>query len=120
MSDPAWYELRDASQLLTPCLMVYPEIIRSNFEQAIAIAGNAARLRPHVKTHKTPEIVRIALDLGITKHKCATLMEADMLAATGAPDVLIAYPLVGPAVLQFAVLMKRYPGTTFRCVVDNR
>ena len=34
--------------------------------------------------------------LGIRKHKCATIAEAEMIAAAGGADVLIAYPLVGP------------------------
>jgi len=47
---------------------------------------------------KTREIAKMLLDAGVTKHKCATIREAEMLAGIGAPDVLIAYPLVGPNV----------------------
>ena len=42
------------------------------------------------------EIVRLAESLGIRKHKCATIAEAEMVAAAGGTDVLLAYPLVGP------------------------
>ena len=35
-----------------------------------------ARLRPHVKTHKMPDVIRMQLDSGITKFKAATLAEA--------------------------------------------
>jgi D-threonine aldolase len=114
-----WYQLKNSDELLTPCLLVYPEIIRNNFREAIRMAGGTHRLRPHVKTHKTPQIVQIALELGIDKHKCATLMEAQMLAESGAPDVLIAYPVVGPAVEMLAHLVQSYTQTQFRCVVDN-
>ena len=62
----------------------------------IDIAGGPQRLRPHVKTHKTREIARLELDAGITRHKCATIAEAEMLASCGVPDVLLAYNLVGP------------------------
>ncbi len=119
MSSAAWYEVIASDRLLTPCLLVYPEIIRSNLTETIRIAGSVDRLRPHVKTHKTPEIVKLALAAGITKHKCATLFEAAMLAECGAPDVLIAYPIVGPAVTKLIQLIGQFPRTQFRCTVDN-
>lgn len=113
------YELADPSELITPCLLVYPRIIRSNLEQMIQIAGGVDRLRPHVKTHKTPQIVQMQLELGITKHKCATLREASMLAECEVPDVLIAYPQVGPAIHKLCELVVQYPGTKFSTVVDQ-
>ncbi len=115
----AWYEVTSIDQLLTPCLLVYPEIIRRNLTETIRIAGSVERLRPHVKTHKTPQIVKLALEAGITKHKCATLLEASMLAECGVPDVLIAYPLVGPAIDKLVQLMAQFPRAQFRCTVDN-
>jgi len=119
VSNAAWYELKSTENLLSPCLLVYPEIIRHNLREAIRIAGGVDRLRPHVKTHKTPQIVKMSLEEGITKHKCATLMEAAMLAECGAPDVLIAYPTVGPAIVKLVQLIGDYPSTHFRCTVDN-
>ena len=82
----------------------------------IATARGAERLRPHVKTHKMAEIVRMAESMGVRKHKCATLAEAEMVAAAGGTDVLLAYPLVGSAALadegpnQFLVVVEdRWP-----------
>ncbi len=62
----------------------------------IALAGGVDRLRPHMKTSKIPEVVRMHLDQGITRYKVATIAEAEMAAAAGAPDVLLAYQPVGP------------------------
>ena len=115
----AWYEVTSSDRLLTPCMLVYPDIIRRNLAEMIRIAGSVERLRPHVKTHKTPQIVKLALEAGIAKHKCATLLEAAMLAECGVPDVLIAYPIVGPAIDKLVQLMIQFPGTQFRCTVDN-
>jgi D-serine deaminase-like pyridoxal phosphate-dependent protein len=100
--------------------LVYPEIIRRNLAETIRIAGSVERLRPHVKTHKTPQIVKLELEMGITKHKCATLFEAAMLADCSVPDVLIAYPIVGPAIDKLMQLIVQFPNTKFRCIVDNR
>ncbi len=83
------------------------------------MAGGPDRLRPHVKTHKTREIVRLQLDAGITKHKCATLAEAEMLAGCNAPDVLLAYPMVGPNCGRLARLVAKYPGTRFAVLADH-
>ena len=85
----------------------------------IAVAGDAGRLRPHVKTHKTPEIVRLQLKHGITRFKCSTIAEAEMTAAAGAPDVLLAMQPVGPAIARFFALKQRFPGTSFSAVVDS-
>ena len=90
------YAIHDPSALLSPSLLIYPEIVRQNLQEMIVLAGGADRLRPHVKTHKMAEIVRMAESLGIRKHKCATIAEAEMIAAAGGTDVLLAYPLVGP------------------------
>src|SRR5262249_15503484 len=76
-------------------------------------------LRPHVKTHKTREIVQMQLDAGITKHKCATIAEAEMLADTGAPDILLAYPPVGPNCERVARLTKAFPTCRFSVLVDH-
>ena len=119
MTNAAWYELTSSDRLLTPCILVYPEIIRRNLAEAIRIARSVDRLRPHVKTHKTPQIVKLALEAGVAKHKCATLCEAAMLAECGVPDVLIAYPIVGPAIEKLVQLTIKYPNTQFRCTADN-
>jgi D-serine deaminase-like pyridoxal phosphate-dependent protein len=113
------YGLRDPSELLSPSLLIYPKFVRQNIQDMIALARGPARLRPHLKTHKMAEIVRMAELLGIRKHKCATIAEAEMAAAAGGTDVLLAYPLVGPNVKRFVHLVRGYRATTFRATVDH-
>src|SRR5213078_895528 len=81
------YAVTDPTAVPTPALLFYPALIRRNLRRAIEVAGGADRLRPHVKTHKTRDIAAIELEMGLRKHKCATLAEAEMLAEAGAPDV---------------------------------
>ena len=100
--------------LLSPSLVVDRSVVLQNLESMMRIARGPERLRPHVKTHKMPAIVRLAESLGITKHKCATIAEAEMVAAAGGTDVLLAYPIVGPNIARLARLIRNYPGTTFR------
>jgi D-serine deaminase-like pyridoxal phosphate-dependent protein len=113
------YLLRDAANVFSPALLFYKNVIARNIGHAIAMAGQPARLRPHVKTHKTREIVRIELAAGITKHKCATIAEAEMIASCGAPDVLLAYNLVGPNCARMARLVKGYPACRFSVLADH-
>lgn len=117
--DVSRYQIAEPERLLTPCLLVYPAIIEQNLREMIRLAGGVDFLRPHVKTHKTAEIVRMQIDLGITKFKCATLAEARMLAQCEARDVLVAYQPVGPAAAKLLELVKTFPATRFSTVVDN-
>jgi D-serine deaminase-like pyridoxal phosphate-dependent protein len=113
------YAIADTSAIYSPALLFYKDLIRQNLVQAVALAGGPSRLRPHAKTHKTREVVRLALEAGVTKHKCATLAEAEMLAGCGALDVLLAYPLVGPNCGRMARLAKAYPKCQFSVTADH-
>jgi D-serine deaminase-like pyridoxal phosphate-dependent protein len=113
------YALSDLASVFSPALVFYPELIRKNINRVVEMAGSPERLRPHVKTHKTREIAQMLLRAGVTKHKCATIAEAEMLAGIGAPDVLIAYPLVGPNVGRLAHLIRKFPNTKFSTLIDH-
>ena len=113
------YRLKDPSALLSPSLLIYRDLVRSNIEAMITLARGAERLRPHVKTHKMAAIVRLCEEMGIHKHKCATIAEAEMTASAGGTDVLVAYPMVGPNIARLARLVRAYPTTAFRALVDD-
>ena len=116
---PSWYTIKEMDRLDTPALVVYPERVKKNIRIAVAIAGDPARLRPHVKTNKSPEATRLLMDAGIRHFKCATIAEAEMLALAGAEDVLLAYQPLGPKVTRLTNLVIKYPGTKFSCLIDN-
>lgn len=113
------YTLSDVATVFSPSLVVFPELVRKNIARVVEMAGSPDRLRPHVKTHKTREIARMLLDAGVTRHKCATIAEAEMLAGVGAPDVLIAYQIVGPNLGRLAALIQKFPGTAFSVLIDD-
>ncbi len=114
-----WYELNSAESILSPALLFYPERIRHNIDQMIKAAGTADRLRPHVKTYKCREIIQMQVNAGISKFKCATLKEAELLGETGVKDILVAYPLVGPSQKKFLDLVERFPSSKFSVLVDH-
>jgi D-serine deaminase-like pyridoxal phosphate-dependent protein len=115
----SWYQIDNIDELDTPALVVYPDRVRENIARAVGMVGDAARLRPHVKTHKSPAVTRLMLDAGIRRFKCATIAEAEMLAAEGAPDVLLAYQPVGPKVGRLVQLIRQYPAANFSCLIDH-
>ena len=115
----AWFQVDNADELASPALLLYPDRIAENIRRMIRLAGSAARLRPHVKTHKLAEVVQLHLEQGITKFKCATIAEAEMAAGASAAEVLIAYPVVGPNIGRLLELARRYPATKFLCVADD-
>ena len=116
---PHWFEITNSDEVLSPALLFYPERINQNIGRMLSIAGSADRLRPHVKTYKCKEVVRLQMEAGINKFKCATLKEAEMVAQCGEKDVLLAYPLVGPNQKKFFQLMDLYPDTLFSVLVDH-
>lgn len=113
------YRIADTSQIFTPALVVFRELLEDNLKRMIEIAKRPERLRPHCKTHKTREIVRMELDRGIVKHKCATFAEAEMLASVGAKDVFLAYNLVGPNIRRAVEFVTRFPDVTFAVTADH-
>ena len=114
-----WFKILDAEALDTPALVVYPERVQRNLALLLASIDDVARLRPHVKTHKSPAAVALTLAAGITKFKCATIAEAELLGQCQAPDVLLAYQPVGPKAARFVALSARYPATQFACLLDH-
>ena len=113
------YALRDASSLVSPALIYYRDIILANTRRIIEMAGGADKLWPHVKSHKTGEMVCLQIDLGITRFKCATIAEAEMTAKAGGGKIILAYPLVGPNVSRFLRLAADYGQVNFYAIGDD-
>src|SRR5690242_12619441 len=91
-----WYLIENINELDSPALVVYPQRVKENIATLKSMVDDVQRLRPHIKTNKTKEATQLMLEAGITKFKCATIAEAEMLGLSGAPDVLLAYQPVGP------------------------
>lgn len=119
MVDHDWYNIDNINELDTPVLVVYPDRVKQNIITAISMIDDVKRLRPHVKTYKNKDVTCLMLEAGITKFKCATIAEAEMLGMCNAPDILLAYQPVGPKLKRFISLILSYPNTSFSCLIDN-
>lgn len=94
----------------TPSLVVDEPLLEANLA---AMAEHARALgvllRPHAKTHKTPEIARRQLEHGAVGLTVATVGEAEIFADAGLDDLFIAYPIwaVGPRAARLRALAGR-------------
>ncbi|WP_262851299.1 alanine racemase [Mumia quercus] len=81
--------------IATPFLAVDLPTLRRNVARAQALCDDGGvRLRPHVKTHKIPEVARLQVDAGARGLTLATVGEAECFADVGFDDLFIAYPVL--------------------------
>ena len=113
------YQIQDTRGIISPAMIVFAELVEKNIAEMIRIAGDPGRLRPHCKTHKMREVVRLELERGITKGKCATFAEAEMLADAGVADIFLAYNLVGPNIARAVRFRQKYPHVAFAATADH-
>jgi D-serine deaminase-like pyridoxal phosphate-dependent protein len=80
----------------TPVVVVDLDVLERNIARMAARARDAGvRLRPHAKTHKSPEIARLQRAAGAWGLSLAKVGEAEVFAAAGFDDLFLAYPVVG-------------------------
>jgi D-serine deaminase-like pyridoxal phosphate-dependent protein len=88
--------VRPVEELDTPAVLVDLGAVERNIMRMAARARQAgARLRPHAKTHKIPEIGRLQIAAGASGLSLAKVGEAEVFAAAGFEDLFLAYPVVG-------------------------
>jgi D-serine deaminase-like pyridoxal phosphate-dependent protein len=119
LAHESWWRIDNADDVPSPALLIFPDRAEANIRRMVDMAGDAGRLTPHVKTHKLSPLVAMHLKHGIRRFKCATIAEAEMAAAAGADDVLLAYQPVGPAVGRMVTLAQQFPKTRFSVIADD-
>ena len=112
---------RGIEDCVSPGILIDADRVAGNIQKMLStVAGNGARLRPHVKTHKMPDVIRMQVEAGIAKFKAATISEASMIATHGGRAVLLAYQPVGPNVALLTKLMQNHPTVSFATFVDHK
>jgi D-serine deaminase-like pyridoxal phosphate-dependent protein len=115
-----WYEVENSHLIDSPSLLIYPDRVQHNINTMVQqVGGNPKRLFPHVKTHKMTEIVKMQLEVGIERFKCATISELEMVLETGAKEALIAYQMTGPKIYRLLKLAKKFPKAIIASLVDD-
>jgi D-serine deaminase-like pyridoxal phosphate-dependent protein len=114
------YRVPDLEQVLTPALVIYPELIASNIERTLALLnGDADRWRVHIKTAKLGFTVHMLIERGVRNFKCATTLELITACDAGAADVLLAYPVVGANARRVREIADQFPRTRISVLAEN-
>jgi D-serine deaminase-like pyridoxal phosphate-dependent protein len=107
-------------ELDTPSVIVDLDVLERNIAEMAAVAKAAGvQLRPHFKTHKTPQIARMQMDAGAVGITCAKLGEAETLADAGMTDIFVCYPLVMAIKVRRLAALARRPGMIVSTIVDS-
>ncbi len=95
-------------ELDTPALCIDAPMLERNIAyMANFLADKKAQLRPHTKTHKCPIIAWKQIRAGALGVTCAKLGEAEVMAAAGIDDILIANQIIGECKIRRLVALAR-------------
>lgn len=97
--------LEGYNQMETPFVAVDQQKLRNNiYGMQEHCNRSKIALWPHIKTHKCIEMARMQLQAGAAGLTCAKLSEAEVMLASGARRMFVAYPIVDP--LQAPILRR--------------
>src|SRR5262245_38745279 len=104
--------------LRTPAVLIDRARLFANMDRMQEAADNAGvRLRPHSKTHKSPQIAKWQIERGAVGICCAKLGEAEIFAEAGIADIRLPYPLNPSNADRVMALLDR---THLSFIVDHR
>jgi len=103
----------------TPALLLDLDCLERNIEKMVDFyKGKQTKLRPHIKTHKTPMIAHKQVRAGAKGIACQKLGEAEVMVESGIPDIFITNEVVGwNKVLRLAKLAHH---SRISVLVDNQ
>ena len=105
--------------LETPCLIVDKQKLDNNCAKILKRCKDLnVILRPHVKTPKSINIARIALDKENGPITVSTLKEADHFASSGFTDILYAVGIVSPKLMEIKAIQEKY-NCKIQIVIDS-
>src|SRR5690625_1160946 len=85
---------KSISNVDTPAMLLDIDQMEKNIAAIAKFAKDAnVAVRPHIKTHKSIEIGNRQIEAGAVGLTVATVGEAEMMAAGGMSDILIAFPI---------------------------
>jgi len=114
------YHVTGIEDVLTPALVVYPELVAANIERTLDLLdGNADRWRAHIKTAKLAYTFRMLLERGVRNFKCATTLELLVACRNGAEDVLLAYPVMGANARRVFEIAEEFPDVRISVLAEN-
>ncbi|TMF36857.1 MAG: DSD1 family PLP-dependent enzyme [Chloroflexi bacterium] len=87
---------RHRRDLVTPALILdLPAARRNIAKMAERLKTMPAKIRPHIKVHKSPELARLQVDAGAIGLSTATIWEAIVMVRSGLDSIFIVNTLAG-------------------------
>jgi D-serine deaminase-like pyridoxal phosphate-dependent protein len=107
-----------ACEFGTPAVAIDLDRVERNIERLQSACDKVGIAnRPHIKTHKSPEIAAMQRKAGARSITCQKLGEAEVMAEAGFDDILISYNILGEEKIgRLAALMRR---ATMTVAADN-
>ncbi|MFQ6110635.1 MAG: DSD1 family PLP-dependent enzyme, partial [Nitrospinota bacterium] len=88
---------RHKLEIDTPALLLDMDLMERNLKRMADFCRSAGcNLRPHIKTHKAPELARRQVAEGAIGIACQKLEEAEVFVEHGLDNILITYQVVTP------------------------
>ncbi len=114
------YLFRQSAEILTPALVIYPDVVDTNIEATLRLlGGDANRWRPHLKTAKLGSMYRKMVERGIRQAKCATTLELLEACKAGFDDVLVSFAMVGGNARRVREIAERFSSTRISVLVED-
>jgi D-serine deaminase-like pyridoxal phosphate-dependent protein len=87
---------RDRRDVVTPALLLDLPAARRNIQKmADWLVGKPAKIRPHIKVHKSPDLGRMQVDAGAIGISTATVWEAVVMVRSGLDGIFIVNTVAG-------------------------
>jgi D-serine deaminase-like pyridoxal phosphate-dependent protein len=104
----------------TPVMLVDLDLMENNIASLMArFRESRVRVRPHLKTVKSPELARVLLAAGASGGCVAKVSEAEVMVQGGIEDLLITTEIVGkPKLVRLVALVQQHP--RIKVVVDSQ
>jgi D-serine deaminase-like pyridoxal phosphate-dependent protein len=114
------YGVSGVEDVLTPALVLYPELVAANIERTLELlGGDANRWRVHIKTAKLSYTLRLLVERGVRNFKCATTLELLVACRSGSGDVLLAYPAMGANARRAREIAEQFPVVRISVLAEN-
>jgi D-serine deaminase-like pyridoxal phosphate-dependent protein len=96
------------NEVITPALILDLPAARRNIEKmAHRLKSMPAKIRPHVKVHKSPELARMQVEAGAIGISTATVWEAVVMVRSGLDSIFIVNTVAGPEKLATIAALAR-------------
>ncbi|MEM9644149.1 MAG: alanine racemase [Planctomycetota bacterium] len=115
-------DLNRPDELNTPALLIDSQLVDENISEMLRTVGgdaHAKRLCPHIKTTKSPDVIREMLKRGVRSFKASTVAEVELAASAGADQILLAHPVVPAKWMALERLHARFPEVELAVISDD-